>query len=241
MKKTALLLISGVLFIFSSSALADDLELPHVAVYGTARKMIVPDRAVWSLNVKNTGIVLKEVADVHSDRVSAVIGYLRKMKIEEEDIQTSRMQFGENWKYRKGTRVGEGYFASTDIAFKLKEIDRYESVWMGLAEMKTLSVRGVHFEISDRKTYQRDLHAEALLEARRKATAMARTLGVEIGGPLRIEEITAADTLPLRKQRTMEAASLEAAGPGEGTAVAPGRIPVHSAVKVVFQIIDTSR
>jgi len=240
--KTLIILLSGLGIFLSSPALAGDLELPHIAVYGTARKMVSPDRAAWSLNIKNKGTVLKAVADTHADHVAAVIGYLVKMKIKKDDIQTSRMQFGENWEYRKGTRVREGYFASTDIAFKQLDIDRYDSLWMGLAETDTVSVRGVHFEISDRKIHQKQTRHDALLEARDKAVAMAKTLGVEVGGPLRIEELYPGYAGPLRATGHMKMTAVaEAAAPGEENAVAPGQIPVHSTVNVVFQLIDTTR
>ncbi len=124
--------------------------MPHITVTGTAKKMVAPDQMAWSISVLNKGVVLKDVAGEHADLVSDAIQFLKDMKIEKDHIQTSKMQFNENWEYKKNTRVKEGYFAYTGISFKLTDIDTYNQIWMGLAEKKDIGVKNVAFEISER-------------------------------------------------------------------------------------------
>jgi len=51
------------------------------------------------------------------------------------------------------------------------------------------SVQGVTFEVGDEQALRRDAIAEAVKNARGKADAVARQLGVRVGAPLSIREI----------------------------------------------------
>ncbi|MHC4928042.1 MAG: SIMPL domain-containing protein [Planctomycetota bacterium] len=112
MKKHVLLLTAAL--ICSAFAFAEDLELdtPHVAVYGTAEIKVTPNEMIWSVHVKTENKELPAVAASHTATVKQVLEFLKSLKIKEEKIQTSSMQFGENWKNVNRERVKVGYVAS---------------------------------------------------------------------------------------------------------------------------------
>ncbi|MCP4157629.1 MAG: SIMPL domain-containing protein [bacterium] len=123
---------------------ADDIQLPHVTVFGTATTSVTPDTMVWSLTVKNIGSDLQKVAKQHNRLVESVLKFLKKKKkVDKQDIQTAMMEFGENWEYKNKTRIKEGYYSSTSISFKLKKFDKYKELWIGLSAKENVSVDNV--------------------------------------------------------------------------------------------------
>lgn len=95
----------------AASAAAQEIHLPHVTVFGTATTEVVPDQMLWSVRVENKGPLLENVAEAHAMLVQAVLALLKESKVEGKVIQTSRMEFGENWEFVSGSRVREGYLA----------------------------------------------------------------------------------------------------------------------------------
>ena len=228
-------LIIGILYF--SGAQAADLSQPHITVFGEAQEKVAPDRIVWYLNINNRGMDLRDVADAHARIVAGVLTLLSQSGISEDEVQTSHMRFGENWNYRNSSRVKEGYFAATDITFKLTELDRYGDFWIKLSGYEHLSINNVTYEISDEEPYFQKLRQEALLTAREKAHRMAQTLDADIGEPLAIEEETAAPESPYESVRMLSVN----AGAQEGkTALAPGKIALHCRVIVTYRLIGTT-
>ena len=160
--------------LISVPASATDIELPHIAVYGTAVLEITPDEMLWDLNITNKASSIEAAAAQHSEIVQSVIVFLGKANIANDDIQTSRMRFGENWEYKNNSRVREGYFASTLISFTLTAFEKYQNLWSGLANIKNVSIQNVNYDHSKRIEFQNKTRLKALLAAKEKAIMMER-------------------------------------------------------------------
>jgi len=223
-------------FMLFTPAMAHEIELPHVTVYGTATTEVTPDEMRWSISIRNKSSSLDKVGKEHIQIVEEALNFLRQQKIEKESLQSSRMEFGENWEYRSGSNVMDGYFASTIITFKLTDLGKYEKLWLGLAAIKNLSVQNVQYENSKRIAHQNDTRKKALLAAKEKASVMAETLGSGLGEPLFVEEIL--DEYP-RGAGNWLSNGLDSAGSSSTEeALAPGKIPVRIRVKAAFRLVS---
>ncbi|MEW6368844.1 MAG: SIMPL domain-containing protein [Acidobacteriota bacterium] len=217
-------------------------ELPQVTVFGTATTQVTPDQMDWHLRVNNKGPKLPGVAEQHTTIVQQVMTLLKQCGIKDSDAQMSQMEFGENWEYRGESSVREGYFASTRISFRTREMATYRPLWLGLAEIPSLSVEGVNYDHSKRIEYRNETRRKALLAAKEKAADMARTLGSEIAEPLRIEEDLSVSEggWPGRNY----ASNTMAVEPGESTdpdaVLVPGMVPIQARVKVSFRLVTHS-
>lgn len=185
--RTHIIALLGILT-WTAPVLADVLDLPHITVDGRAKTEVVPDQMRWYLTVEKTGRELPTVADEHTKAVQQVLDFLRDTGIQEADVQTTRMEFGENLVYRNETSVKEGYRASTDVCFQTLDLKKYRTLWIGLAQLPGVSVDGIYYDHSKRIEYQNETRRKALLAARDKAKDLARTLGSDIAEPLMIEE-----------------------------------------------------
>lgn len=224
-----------------SEAKSDEINTPHISVYGTSTIQAAPNQMKWILNVRNINPGSMGVAEVHGTTVAKVLAFLKQNQIAEETVQTSRMQLSENevWNPAMQKTVSDGYAASTDIEFTLTDLTRYSPIWMGLSGIPGVRVRNVILDHTDRIRIQNESRTQAVLAARDKAKAIAETLGVKIGQPLSVEEdLTAAD--PYLAQTT-NSASNEVRWVGSsvgGDQVAPGSIPIRTRVKATFRILE---
>ncbi len=219
-------------------ATAADLATPHVAVYGTAVTQARPDLLRWSVTVSNTGPELAPVSEEHAKQTAAVLRLLGTKTIKPEEIQTSGMQFSENREFQENRWVKNGYIATTQVAFTLRNLAEYQSTWTELARLPGVSVNGVSWDLDDRTSVQNKTRLEALRSAKAKAEEMARALGVRISTPLAVEEEPIDEPM---MQRGMVNTFLEkAGGDAGGDPIASGQIAIRIRVRVVFQLETSS-
>lgn len=237
MKK--LIIFASIVLLCCGLSYAEEIELPHITVFGTAVKKVTPDSMSWHLTVKNNGLNLQEVAELHTKNVEAVLTLLKKLKVETKETQTSRMEFGENMVYRDRSQVKEGYFASTQISFKITDFQKYKPLWMGLSQIENVTVGGVNYAHSNIIDFQNETRKQALLVAKEKAVALAETLGSKIGEPLLIEEDASSQGYRASPNywNTVSIDGVALPGSDKGEGIAPGTIPIRMKMKLVFRLI----
>lgn len=229
-----------VCFLFANLAFAQDKQPPpHVTVFGTATTEVVPDQMNWSVQIQTRGLKLATVAEEHDKTVQNILLLLKNSKLAKTNIQTSAMQFGENWEYRNNERLRNGYIATTSVSFKLNDFDLYKKLWLALADMPSVSVESVSFDHTKRIEYQNETRQKAIKAAKEKAAALAEAIGSEIGEPIFIEEEQDEIVRPMMFNNLRMAQA--AAAPEEGESVAPGTIPIKARVHASFRLLTNPK
>lgn len=208
-------------------------EQPNITVYGTAEIKVTPDEMVWSINVKTENRELPAAAAAHDAAVGKVLEFLKGLNIDKDKLQTSRMHFGENWKYVERENVKLGYYASTDIGFTISDLNLYQRLWFTLSGFEGVSIQNIQYDHSARIRLQNESRQKALLAARDKAESLAKTLGSQIGEPLRIEEIAAPSFQPMLSNFAGRADMAQ--GDAEPS-LALGQITISTKVLTVFKL-----
>ncbi len=224
----------ALVLLLSMPAWADEIQ-PHLTVHGTATVKVTPDEMLWSLNITNRGSGVEELAKQHSTIVLSVLSLISESGIDKDDTQTSMMQFGENWEHENGRRVQKGYFASSRLTFKLTDFTKYQHLWIGLSKIKDMSIQNITYGYSKQIEAQDKARLDALLVAKEKAHAMAKTLNVALGDPLVIEDNQSfAD--PRRPNMLMASEANFRSGSQDTGGFALGKILIKSNVKVIYKI-----
>ncbi len=221
-------------FSCAACAAAETLEEPHITVYGNGKIKDVPNEMLWSVNVTTKEKKLSAATANHAAAVAKVLEFLKGLKIDEDRLQTSRTHFKEDWDYnilKKYVKIG--YIASTDISFTISDFDLYQKLWFGLTAIEGVSIQNTQYAHSDRIRYQNQSRQKAVLDAREKAANLAKTLGSQIGEPLKIEES------PAQQIYVSNAAinSYDKMAADESMQVlALGQMTISTQVKVVFKL-----
>jgi uncharacterized protein YggE len=226
---------TAVLLVCAAGASAQTLQPPHISVYGTADINVTPNEMNWTLLVLNEGKELAPTASEHARTVARVLEFLKSLNIDQQKLQTSNMQFGERHEYQERRNVKVGYYASTNIGFTIKDLDLYQKLWFGLSEISQVSIQNVSYSHSDRIRLQNEARQKALLAAREKADALARTLGSKIGAPLQIEE-QPSQAPPVPFARMASNVAFDGAEGAQPQTLQPGRITITAQVRVTFKL-----
>ncbi|MBE0565711.1 MAG: SIMPL domain-containing protein [Krumholzibacteria bacterium] len=224
-----------------SAAAGGNSEPGRISVYGTAVRQVAPNQMNWRLVVRNVDQeTARGAVRDHAAAVGSVLDFLKGGRVAAQEIQTSGMQLGENWKHIRGERTREGFYASTDVTFKLEDISKYAEVWTGLADLASVSIESVELDHADRIDLQNEARIDAVLAAREKAQGIADALGARLGAALSVEEDLLFNEGP-RSRLPSASNSVTASGPSAGAdeLFAPGSIPIRSRVKVEFTLITT--
>lgn len=236
MKKT-ILFISFLLFA-CNAAIASDLETPQITVYGTAITKVTPDTMKWNMSVFDYDADIQNVAEKHSKTVSNLLAFLRRENINAKEIQTNDIQFGEHTVTKDGNKVKEGYYARTDVTFIITDFQKYSALWLGLTKSPQYTISGIHYDHSQRIIHQNETRQKALLAAKEKATALAKTLGMELGPPLLIEE-------QKHSYNRGNLLTIEEYSDVSSTGFSPGKIDIKENMKVIFKLksnhLETTR
>ena len=235
MKKISILTFLILIFLAVTTVQADDIEVSHITVYGTVVKKVIPDKMLWNVQVMNKDQLLEDVTKKHINIVESVTRLLNSEGIK-EDLQTTRMEFGENWNYRNGNRLKEGYFARTYISFSMADFSKYEKLWLGLAAINDVSVLNVAYDHTERIGIQNETRIKALQEAKKKAAILAESIGSKTAEPIVIEEEWGGDDVIVKNARTIEAATFSNR---ENSPVSPGLISIRMKVKASFRLLTT--
>lgn len=228
-----ILLSIGIIFLPAINSIASENQ-PHVTVYGTATTSVAIDEMNWRIRVSNKDTTLEEVAKAHNSTVQSVLDFLMDNELPEHCIQSSGMEFGENFVTSKlKGRVRSGYQASSNIKFKVTDLSKYKDLWNGISRMENVSLSGISYENSKRIKHQNETRQKALLAAKDKAQKLAETLESKIGKPLFIEEEKFANS---SNNFSNVYADNQPAIVNDG--FAPGQIPINVQIKASFELIS---
>ncbi|MCK5834114.1 MAG: SIMPL domain-containing protein [Lentisphaeria bacterium] len=234
MKVSKLVLMASVVLLGSLTIQAEKNQLPNVSVTGVATEKVAPDVMNWQLRIESKGADVTLVAADHTKTAAVVLGILKSFKVSSDKTQTTGMSFGEEWRYRSGSRVKEGYKASTNISFQLKDFSSYSGLWTKLSTVKNVSVSNVSYDYSKRKALRSKMRVKALLNAKARAVELAETLGSKVGEPLLIEEGRPSPVAYRSSNRMMASDSPVESGQ---SSVAAGQIEVKMEVSVSFRLL----
>ncbi|MGJ8638786.1 MAG: SIMPL domain-containing protein [Opitutaceae bacterium] len=217
---------------------ASEIEVPHVSVHGTAQIEVIPDLMKWKLTVETKGTDVQKLAEEHDRQVSVLLKFLKEEGIEEQKINTTRINFQENWEYKNKSRIKEGYIAATEIAFELTELDKYRTFWIGLSKVRGVRINSTHFDTTKRIDLQNESRLKALAEAKKKAISLTNALGSKIAEPLLIEEDLSVGQSSSRNAITNNLRQVASSSGTSNASLSLGTVSVSSRVLVKFRITE---
>ncbi len=214
---------------------SENLKTPHIKVIGTAAIQVEPNMMHWSLHVKNIDLNLEQCAHEHSLLVHNILNFLKITGINEKNIQTTRMVFGENYVYKNRQNIKQGYYSSTDITFTAKTLSSYQKLWKGLSRFENASIQNVHFDHSDREKLQNQAKVKALNNAKIKAQTLVKVFQSKIGKPLFIGENSSSSSFTHR-DRFKTLAQEGVSDIDTVNHLSPGKITINADMHVIFEI-----
>jgi hypothetical protein len=209
--------------------------VPSLLVNGTAQLEVEPDEAIVRLGVSFQAPDAAAAQSRVNTTAKAILDAVKSKGIAESAIQTSRLDLSPVYDHRRpeGPPTVTGYQASNVVTVTLSDLGKVGAVIDAAIGAGANQVEGVSFQLDDDTAVKQRALAQAIDDARGKAMAMARALGLELGPVLEVQEAGAFVSPPPYQARFRVQ---ELAVMADPTPVSPGVVTVNANVSVRYRL-----
>ncbi len=226
-----------------------------ITLSGHGEVSAVPDIANVTFTIHKDAKTVKEAQEAVAKIEKAVLDSLKANKVEEKDIKTVNASFNPKYEYQQkvcpkvmlteggtapsyycggGKQVVTGYEAYESISVKVRNVDDVGKIMQDLGTLGVTDLSGPNFSIDDEDMLKAEARKEAIDDAKEKAKALAKDLGVRLGDVMNFSE-NGDYPAPMYYGRDMmmsESANVKAA-PAE---LPKGENTISSDVSITFEI-----
>lgn len=206
-------------------------EKPLVTVNGEHTIKVEPDEAEVNFAIVTEHKDLQEAKKNNDALVSKAISFLKKESVPSNDIRTTRVNVNPYKEYVKDKDPIPMFRAQQSINVKITDLDRLTELVSGLVDLGVNNIQNIEFKTSNLEELQNEARGKAMLDAKKKATILAESVGQSIGAVHAIHDNTVSDIGSPRPM--MMAYKSEAADSGQAP-IATGEIEVTARVNASF-------
>ena len=202
-----------------------------IEVTGVGNVISVPDRFSFSLSIEQRGRTASELNKVIVEKTNAVVQTLLKIGVDKKAIQSLQVQFNPWVEYNGKTQEQKGFILSRQVMVTLNTLAQYEQSIDAILNLGVNNINQFSFTNSQAdENYQQALQ-QALLDAKQRATEMAKVLDLKLAGVISISEQSTGEGAPImmRARQFQSSDSYQA-----------GEMSTQANVKVVFALQDGS-
>lgn len=190
MKFIAPLLLSCACFAIAVTGQTVSVQ-PSVSVIGDADIQITPNQIVFTFEVVTTDPKLAAAKQANDAAAAKTIGVAKGFNISEDDLQTDRLTVsprtaGEKDPRGRGTVIG--YEVTKRFLVTFKQLDRIDEFLAKVIDAGVNRIVNINIENSETEKYQQQVRLLAVDNARQKADAYAKRLGLSLGRAYVIRE-----------------------------------------------------
>lgn len=206
---------------------------PTITVTGEGSIEGAPDLAVLSLGVTTEGATAAEAMAANTAALKTILERLKAQGIEEKDVQTSNLSLNPNWTSYDSSAAPKisGYTASNQLMIRIRDLPKLGGVLDAAITDGANTLNGLTFGLSDPRPAMDLARAEAVADARARATLLVDAAGVKLG---KIKSIS-------------EGGGISNPGPmyradgyamAEAVPVQGGQVATTATVTIVFEIVQ---
>ena len=223
--------------LFSSLAFAQaapmmlpgDATLLQISAHGESHR--TPDVAEISAGVVTQNADANAAMHDNANRMSAVVGALKKAGVADRDIQTSSINLSPQYKYGENQPPTiTGYQASNTVNVRLREIGKVGDVLDALVKQGANQINGPTFGVDKPEVAIDEARREAVKQARARADLYADAAGLKVRRIVSLSE--SGEMQPPRPMMLKYSAMAAVAAPP----VAAGENTLGIDLNVVFEL-----
>ncbi len=161
-----------------------------ITVTGQGEAVGIPDVASFYFSVSADASTVAGAQSQVTTKMDAVLAALKKLGVEEKNIKTTDYSVYPKYTYNQiycirapcpGTEQRQdGYTASHSVTVKLSDTELAGKALQAAGEQGATNLSGISFTIEDPDKLTEEAQEEAIKDAREKAEALAKDLGVKL-------------------------------------------------------------
>ncbi|OHB10634.1 MAG: hypothetical protein A3G05_02035 [Candidatus Zambryskibacteria bacterium RIFCSPLOWO2_12_FULL_45_14] len=161
-----------------------------LSVSGEGEVISVPDVATFSFSISADAKVASDAQNQVTKKMDAILAGLESLGIEEKDIKTTDYSIWPKYTYEPticspnycppGRQVEDGYTVSHSISVKVRKTEDAGKAIALVGEKGATGLSNISFTIDDPEKLLDEARALAIEDAKKKAKALSRELGVRL-------------------------------------------------------------
>jgi uncharacterized protein len=177
----AAVLIGGGFYLQGKKMEVRPLNPASISVSGEGKVTASPDIAELTFGV-STGrrATAKDAMAMLERDMNAIFDAATEAGIAKEDIKTEQLSMNPSYDWTTNGQVLRGFEASQSLRVKVRDLDKVGDVLSAATAAGANQVGGVTFTIDDPNALQEEARTEAIADAKKKAEALADSLGLNI-------------------------------------------------------------
>jgi uncharacterized protein YggE len=181
------IIILAMLGILSQGVLALD---KTVTVTGECSHYVTSDRGSLTMTVENLDKTVKVANTKTSETYNALKADLEKLGLKDFDLETTEYSVFEHKEWENNKSVSKGFKSRMGLKVSTSEIAKLGDVMVSANKHSISEIGALSSYVSDEKMkgLEIDCLKEASLDAKKKAEALAKSLGAKLDGILTVSE-----------------------------------------------------
>lgn len=178
-------------------------QINQISINGTGEAFAVPDVATVSFTGTGSAKTMSGAQKALNEQIAKAMDFLKDSNIAEKDIKTQNYNSYPkyDYKYESDTICGaltcpprptkqviSGYESSQTISVKVRNTDDVGKIIDGLGKAGLSNINGPDFSIDNEDSIKAEARKNAINDAKKKAKALARDLGVRLGDIISFNE-----------------------------------------------------
>ncbi len=204
-----------------------------ITITGEGKVTAIPDIATLSLGMDNTNMDIQVAQKKNSDTITALINALKALDISKDDIQTTNYSIYPQYDWNNGKQTLTGYTISQNVTVKIRQTDKVDQVLKVVGDLKLNQVGGLSFDIDQPEIYRQQARILALQNAKAKADALAKIMGVKLGKVISFNE---SGTVPSAYPIYADKAVSGMGGGGTAPSISAGSQDIIIDASVVYEL-----
>jgi uncharacterized protein YggE len=204
-----------------------------IVVIGTGTVSAEPQVAQITVGVELRGDDPARIVADAAERIGQVTGTAEETGIAAEDIRTAgyNMWVENIYDPERGVPTGEViYHVSHYVELRLRDVSRVGQLLADVVGAGANSISGITFTVEEQSALMEEARAKAIGDAAAKAEQIAEIMGVELGRPILVSDVSTSPSVPFGGGMAMEAAA---------PSISPGSFTVSASVQIAYEIRQT--
>ncbi|MEX0931073.1 MAG: SIMPL domain-containing protein, partial [Candidatus Paceibacterota bacterium] len=163
-----------------------------ITVHGEGEVLARPDIGQFSFSVRAEGEDAVTAQEDSAAAINEITTYLTEAGVAESDIKTQNYNLNPRYRYEEricpqgssfcppGKQIVDGYEVSQMIEVKVRDLDTSGDLITGVGQRGATNISSIQFTIDDEENLKAEARDAAIQNAKAKADALAKSLGVRI-------------------------------------------------------------
>jgi len=219
---------------FSNSCLTNNINEGIILIYGIGEVTFIPNNVNLRITIKNIDTNLQNASNKTKNTIDNFLNICNAYSIINENIHTSNISTGREYKYSSETRENEfiGYYSNVTMLIMVDDFSKFEEFSGLLLQFDDISINNFQFSHSDIVKYESEADLLALSNAKLTAEKIAEHMGLRLGKIIDI-------SYTIERDPFTGAWYYDSGPTGRSTGgipVSPGIITISRRVQVKFRI-----